>query len=139
MELKRVWAEVAARLKIDRNGALLTVRDSRDAYTSAFNYIRRHGVRLGIGKGGMRPATLAAMRDFGCAYLQVVGGAAALTARRIAAVENVFLLDKFGPTEAMWQLRLDGLEAIVGMDAHGASLFDAVREASAKRLKDYTK
>ena len=34
------------RLKIDRNGALLTVHDSRDAYTSAFNYIRRHGVRL---------------------------------------------------------------------------------------------
>ncbi len=33
-------------LKIDRNGALLTVRDSRDACTSAFNYIRRHGVRL---------------------------------------------------------------------------------------------
>ena len=97
--------------------------------------IRRHGVRLVIGKGGMGSATLAAMRECGCAYLQAVGGAAALTARRIAAVENVFLLDEFGPTEAMWQLRLDGLEAIVGMDAHGASLFDAVREASAKRLR----
>ena len=34
------------RLKIDRDGALLTVHDSRDAYTSVFNYIRRHGVRL---------------------------------------------------------------------------------------------
>ena len=97
--------------------------------------IRRHRVRLVIGKGGMGPRTLEALRECGCAYLQAVGGAAALTARRIAAVEGVFLLDEFGPTEAMWQLRLDGLEAIVGMDAHGASLFDAVRTSSREALK----
>jgi tartrate dehydratase beta subunit/fumarate hydratase class I family protein len=59
-----------------------------------------------------------------------VGGAAALTARRVAAVEDVHFLDEFGPTEAVWTLRMDGLEAIVGMDAHGESLFDRVRTAS---------
>ena len=98
--------------------------------------LRRHGVRVVIGKGGMGAATLAALRECGAVYLQAVGGAAALTARRIAAVEGVFLLDEFGPTEAMWQLRLDGLEAIVGMDAHGTSLFDAVRESSAAALQE---
>ena len=97
--------------------------------------IRRLGVRLVIGKGGMGASTLAALRECGAVYLQGVGGAAALTARRIAAVEGVYLLDEFGPTEAMWQLRLDGLEAIVGMDSHGASLFDAVRESSAEALR----
>lgn len=96
--------------------------------------LRRHGVRLVIGKGGMGPKTLAALRECGAVYLQAVGGAAALTARRIAAVEDVFLLDEFGPTEAMWRLRLDGLEAIVGMDSHGASLFDGVRTSSRAAL-----
>ncbi len=96
--------------------------------------LRRHGVRLVIGKGGMGAGTLAALRDCGAAYLQAVGGAAALTARRIAAVEGVHFLDEFGPTEAMWALRLDGLEAIVAMDSHGESLFDAVRTASADVL-----
>ena len=97
--------------------------------------IRRHGVRLVIGKGGMGARTLEALRECGCAYLQAVGGAAALTARRIASVDGVFFLDDFGPTEAMWQLRLDGLEAIVGMDAHGESLFDAVRTSSREALR----
>ena len=92
--------------------------------------LRRHGVRIIIGKGGMGARTLEACREFGCVYLQAVGGAAALTARRVAAVEDVHFLDEFGPTEAVWTLRMDGLEAIVGMDSHGESLFDRVRTAS---------
>ncbi len=97
--------------------------------------VRRHGVRVIIGKGGMGAKTLAACAECGCVYLQAVGGAAALTARRIEAVEDVHFLEEFGPTEAVWTLRCAGLEAIVGMDAHGTSLFDAVRQEAESRLK----
>lgn len=97
--------------------------------------VRTHGVRVILGKGGMGAKTLAACAECGCVYLQAVGGAAALTAKRIAAVEGVNFLEEFGPTEAMWTLRCDGLEAIVGMDTHGVSLFDAVRENSKQRLE----
>ena len=38
----------------------------------------REGVRIIIGKGGMGPETLAAFKEFGGAYLAIVGGAAAL-------------------------------------------------------------
>lgn len=95
--------------------------------------LRRHGLRIILGKGGMGAKTLEACRQCGCVYLQAVGGAAALTAKCIAAVEDVRFLDEFGPTEAVWTLRVDGLEAIVGMDTHGESLFDRVREASEKK------
>ena len=98
--------------------------------------VRRHGVRVIIGKGGMGPKTLAACAECGCVYLQAVGGAAALTARRIEAVEGVHFLEEFGPTEAVWTLRCAGLEAIVGMDAHGTSLFDAVRGRAEARIAE---
>jgi fumarate hydratase class I len=38
--------------------------------------IRRYGVRAVIGKGGMGPKTLAALKDFGAVYLNGIGGAA---------------------------------------------------------------
>ena len=98
--------------------------------------VRRLGLRVIIGKGGMGARTLAACAECGCVYLQAVGGAAALTARRIAAVEGVDFLEAFGPTEAMWHLRLDGLEAIVGMDAQGNSLYDGVRSESETALRE---
>jgi hypothetical protein len=40
--------------------------------------MERCGVRLVIGKGGLREASLAAFRDLGGAYLAIIGGTAAL-------------------------------------------------------------
>lgn len=97
--------------------------------------IERHGVRVIIGKGGMGAATQAACVKFGCVYLQAVGGAAALLAQRIRRVAGVSFLEAFGATEALWQLEVEGFEAVVGMDAHGRNLFDDVRESSAAELK----
>ncbi len=51
--------------------------------------MQRDGVRIIIGKGGMGPATLDAFREFGGAYLAVVGGAAALQTTWIEAIEDV--------------------------------------------------
>lgn len=100
--------------------------------------IRDFGVRVIIGKGGMGPATQTACSRYGCVYLQAVGGAAALLARRIRCVENVFFLDTFGATEALWQFDVENFEAVVGIDTHGRNLFDAVRAHSKEHLDRLT-
>lgn len=98
--------------------------------------IARHGVRLIIGKGGMGAATQAACLRYGCVYLQAVGGAAALIAQRIKRVEGVHFLDTFGATEALWQLEVEGFEAVVGIDTRGRNLFDEVKTSSGERLRE---
>ena len=97
--------------------------------------VARHGVRLIIGKGGMGAATQAACMRYGCVYLQAVGGAAALIAQRVKRVEGVCFLDTFGATEALWQLEVEAFEAVVGIDTHGRSLFDEVRDSSRAELR----
>jgi len=92
--------------------------------------IAEHGIRVIAGKGGMGEATREACRIYGCVYVQLVGGAAALIAQGIRAVRAVHLLERFGPTEAMWELDVEGIEGIVGMDAYGRSLYEEVRKAS---------
>ncbi len=95
----------------------------------------RHGVRVIVGKGGMGAATREACTRCGCVYLQAVGGAAALIAKRIRRVTGVHFLDVFGATEALWELDVEALETVVGMDAHGGDLFADVRAASGEALR----
>ena len=92
--------------------------------------IEREGLRAIVGKGGMGPKTVDACRRFGCVYLQAVGGAAALFARRVRCVRSVDLLDEFGATEACWGLEVEDFPAIVGIDASGHSLYETVRASS---------
>ena len=96
--------------------------------------IAEQGVRVIIGKGGMGAATREACARCGCVYLQAAGGAAALLARRIRRVAGVCLLEEFGATEALWQLEVEGLETVVGIDARGRDLYDEVRRASSTEL-----
>jgi len=96
--------------------------------------IARCGVRVIIGKGGMGEKTRAACRTHGCVYLQAVGGAAASLASRVTEARRVFFLETFGATEAMWELAVADFDAVVGMDTHGASLFEDIRQTSEARL-----
>ena len=96
--------------------------------------VRREGLRAIVGKGGMGLATTGACRECGCVYLQAVGGAAALLARRVRRVAAVHFLDEFGATEACWSLEVEDLPALVGVDAAGRSLFDDVRASSRAAL-----
>jgi fumarate hydratase class I len=95
--------------------------------------LRRYGVRVVIGKGGMGAKTLEGLRETGAVYLNAVGGAAQFYARTIEAVEGVSLLE-FGTPEAMWHLRVKDFPAIVTMDAHGNSLHKDIETASAEAL-----
>ena len=100
--------------------------------------IRKFGIRGVIGKGGMGDKTLAACEESGCVYLHAVGGAAQVLAECIKKVRNVYLLEKFGSPEAIWELDVENFPAVVTMDAHGHSLHKEVFAASqaelAKRL-----
>ncbi len=94
--------------------------------------MEREGVRIIIGKGGMGPRTLEAFRDLGGAYLAIVGGAAALETTWIEAIEDVDL-DDLNP-ESLWRFRIRGFGPLmVGMDAHGGSLYARVQDDVAAR------
>ena len=96
--------------------------------------IRRYGVRVVIGKGGMGAKTLAAMKEHGAVYLNAIGGAAQFYAQTITNVDGVSLLD-FGTPEAMWHLTVEDFPAIVTMDAHGNSLHKDVEQRSGEVLE----
>ena len=95
--------------------------------------MEKNGVRLIIGKGGMGPATLEAFKEFGGAYLAVVGGAAALETTWIPEIEDVDM-DDLHP-ESLWKFRIKGFgPLLVTMDSHGGSLHAQVdAEAAARR------
>jgi fumarate hydratase, class I len=96
--------------------------------------LKRYGVRVVIGKGGMGGKTLAGLKESGAVYLNAIGGAAQFYARCIERVDGVSLME-FGTPEAMWHLQVRDFPAIVTMDAHGASLHKDVEEASGKVLE----
>jgi len=94
--------------------------------------MQKNGVKLIIGKGGMGPATLDAFKEFGGAYLAVVGGAAALETTWIEAIEDVDM-DDLHP-ESLWKFRIKGFgPLLVTMDSHGGSLHAQVNAEAASR------
>src|SRR5580765_6600419 len=95
--------------------------------------IKRYGVRVVIGKGGMGAKTLAALKEHGAVYLNAIGGAAQFYARAIERVDDVSLLE-FGTPEAMWHLTVRDFPAIVTMDAHGNSLHRDIEQESGEHL-----
>lgn len=95
--------------------------------------LRRFGMRVVIGKGGMGARTLAALQECGAVYLNAIGGAAQYYGRTIKNVRGVHLLE-FGTPEAMWELEVEDFPAVVTMDSHGHSLHQHVADASAEKL-----
>jgi tartrate/fumarate subfamily iron-sulfur-dependent hydro-lyase beta chain len=100
--------------------------------------IKQFGLRGVIGKGGMGERTAAACKEYGCLYLHAIGGAAQVLAECVKSVRNVYLLEKFGSPEAIWELEVERFPAVVTMDANGGSLHREIYASSqaelAKRL-----
>lgn len=98
------------------------------------DFIRATGASAIIGKGGMSQPTIDAMRDSGCIYLAMTGGAAVLAARGVHAVRDVHWLD-LGMPEAVWVLDAVHFGPLtVAIDTHGVSLYAAVEEETRRRL-----
>ena len=107
-----------------------TTSDRMERFTRPL--MQQHGVRLIIGKGGLREGSLAALRELGGAYLAIIGGTAALETTWIEAIEDVDL-DDLNP-ESLWKFRVRGFgPLLVAMDSHGGSLYAKVKEAAQQR------
>jgi fumarate hydratase, class I len=96
--------------------------------------LRRYGIRVVIGKGGMGKKTLAGLQECGAVYLNAIGGAAQFYAKSVEGVSGVHLME-FGIPEAMWHLKVKDFVAIVTMDSHGNSLHAGVESATAANLE----
>jgi tartrate/fumarate subfamily iron-sulfur-dependent hydro-lyase beta chain len=97
--------------------------------------ISLYGIRGVMGKGGMGPGTLKALKESGCVYLNTFGGAAVYLADRVKKVAGVWKLEEFGMTEAMWILEVEDFPAIVTMDAHGKSLHEDIEKRSQRDFR----
>ena len=110
-----------------------TTSDRMERFTRPL--MQQHGVRLIVGKGGLREASAAAFAELGGAYLAIVGGTAALETTWVEQIEDVDL-DDLNP-ESLWQFRIRDFGPLrVAMDSHGGSLYSVVRdEAQARRAQ----
>lgn len=129
--------------KVDRSAAFpsgyeaicigTTTSDRMERFTRPL--MTQYGVRIIIGKGGLREESLAAFKELGGVYLAIVGGTAALETTWIEQIEDVDL-DDLHP-ESLWKFRIrDFGPLLVAMDSHGDSLYDVVnRDARARRAE----
>jgi tartrate/fumarate subfamily iron-sulfur-dependent hydro-lyase beta chain len=88
-----------------------------------------------IGKGGMGPATRAALVERGAAYRAAVGGTGALGARAVVEVVSVAWLEELGMPDAVWVLRLSEYgPLVVTMDSRGRDLHEEIVRAAERTL-----
>jgi len=107
-----------------------TTSDRMERFTRPL--LEQYGVRLVIGKGGLREGSLEAFRDLGGAYLAIIGGTAALETTWVEAIEDVDL-DDLNP-ESLWKFRVNGFgPLLVAMDSQGQSLYARVKDAAQQR------
>ncbi|WP_088280110.1 fumarate hydratase C-terminal domain-containing protein [Ideonella sp. A 288] len=107
-----------------------TTSDRMERFTRPL--MTQMGVRLIVGKGGLREASAEAFRELGGAYLAIVGGTAALETTWIEQIEAADL-DDLNP-ESLWRFRIRNFgPLLVAMDSHGGSLYSVVRDEAQSR------
>jgi len=107
-----------------------TTSDRMERFTQPL--MQKNGVRLIIGKGGLREGSQKAFSELGGAYLAIIGGTAALETTWIEQIEDVDL-DDLHP-ESLWKFRVRGFgPLLVAMDSHGESLYTKVNDAAQQR------
>ena len=107
-----------------------TTSDRMERFTRPL--MTKNGVRIVIGKGGMREGSLDAFQELGGVYLAIVGGTAALETTWIKQIEDVDL-DDLNP-ESLWKFRIENFgPLLVAMDSHGGSLYNEVNKDVAAR------
>ena len=137
-----------------RNGTLFNVpsysRPTDDGYevlyinpttSTRFNdyvptLIRHFGLRAVGGKGGLDQRSVAAMQETGCVYLCFPGGGSPLLSAAVKGVGAVHWDDLIFQYRLV-QLQVENLGPLtVGIDAHGNSLFDSLKESAEARLPE---
>ena len=89
----------------------------------AADFIKKTGVKIMIGKGGMGEKTQAACREYGAIHCVYPGGCAVLGASQIEKIESVFWQD-LGMAECLWVMKSCQFgPLIVSIDTQGNNLF----------------
>ena len=104
-------------------------------------FLKRYGIRIVIGKGGMSPDIYkTAFQPNGTVYLTTVGyGLGATYGRGIRGVKDVVWKEELGLAQAMWILDVENFGPfMVESNAGGESLFEqANREINPKLMSLY--
>jgi L(+)-tartrate dehydratase beta subunit len=110
-----------------------TTSQRMDRYTRPL--LERYRVRAILGKGGISRDSAAAMRQTGCVYLAVIGGAASVETLQIEEIEDVYW-EHLMP-ECLWKFRVRQLEPLfVAVDTYGGNLHEDVIASARERLRD---
>jgi L(+)-tartrate dehydratase beta subunit len=98
----------------------------------------QNGVRMIVGKGGMREDSSKAFAELGGVYLAIIGGTAALETTWIEQIEDVDM-DDLNP-ESLWRFKIrDFGPLLVAMDSHGGSIYQEVKSEVARNKLDVLK
>ena len=101
--------------------------------------IRGLGLHAVGGKGGLDAACAQAMKEAGCVYLSFPGGGSALLSEALRGVVQVAWPELITHYRLV-KLRVEGLgPATVGIDAHGNSVYDELKDSSRERLQQIFK
>ena len=101
-----------------------TTSDRMERFTEPL--MREYGVRMIVGKGGLRESSANAFQQFGGVYLAIIGGTAALETTWIDQIEDVDL-DDLNP-ESLWKFKINKFgPLLVAMDSHGGSIYQEVK------------
>lgn len=97
--------------------------------------LERLGIRAIVGKGGLSGDSASAMREHGCVYLAVVGGAASVETLQIEEIEEVYW-EHLMP-ECLWKFRFKDFGPLfVTIDAHGGDVYEEVTQSARRRLSE---
>jgi L(+)-tartrate dehydratase beta subunit len=113
-----------------------TTSDRMERFTRPL--MTQNGVRMSVGKGGMREGSLQAFAELGGVYLAIIGGTAALETTWIEQIEDVDM-DDLNP-ESLWRFKIhDFGPLLVAMDSHGGSIYQEVKSDVARNKVDVLK
>lgn len=88
-----------------------------------YDFIKRTGVKVIIGKGTMGEKTAQACKEFGAIHAIFPGGCSVYAAERVKSIESVFWSD-LGMPEALWVLKVEDFGPLfVSIDSGGKKLF----------------
>ena len=89
-----------------------------------YEFVKKTGVRVIVGKGGMKEQTAAACKDFGCIHVVIPAGNAVVAAVAVEEIERAEWRD-LGMPETLWNCRVKEFgPLIVSIDAQGRNYFE---------------
>ena len=89
-----------------------------------YEFVKTTGIRVIVGKGGMKENTANACKDFGCVHCVIPAGNAVVAAVCVEEIERAEWRD-LGMPETLWNCRVKEFgPLIVSIDAEGRNYFE---------------